>query len=276
MRAARAKIIGPVGGGLWLLLALGLALPAAGAQAEPPAEIRARLATAHAAYAEGDYEAAWEQYRAVAAAGYRAASLDYNLGCTAHRLGREGWAVAYFEQARRRAPRDPDIRHNLAYVRAAIGAQARGEETAWALALLAGLLDRIAPADLVRLLLALVWISGGLLALHWLLPRRGRTVTRRFLLPVALAWGLVLGLGALKAYHVGSAPSGVVVGGEAQVRAGPLEGETVQFVLPPGTLVHVGRSTGAWREVWLSGEMRGWVPQERLAYLAEPRWWPAG
>ena len=96
-------------------------------------------------------------------------------------------------------------------------------------------------------------------------------------------WGLALvalliGLSAiglmLKAYQIASAPSGVIVADEAQVHSGPRESETVQFVLHAGTLLHLGRPAGEWREVWISDQMRGWVTEEAVVSLSKPRWLP--
>ncbi len=66
----------------------------------------------------------------------------------------------------------------------------------------------------------------------------------------------------------------MVVGEQVAVLAGPREGESEQFTAPPGTLLHLGREAGDWREVWVSEEMRGWLRSESLMELRPPRWLP--
>ncbi|MBM3316597.1 MAG: hypothetical protein FJY75_01970 [Candidatus Eisenbacteria bacterium] len=256
---------------------LGLWLPgglAATAWAGVPHEVVESLGAAEQAYARGDNAAAVEAYRAVLRAGWESASLYYNLGSACHRAGEQGWAIAYLEQARRLAPRDADIRHNLALARRGAKQGAPQLETSWLLGLLAGMLDSVSPAGSVRLFLAGVWIAAfALAAAGWTGPALRRW-GRRLVLASLLFLGAGLGLLALKGYQARSAPGGVVVAAEAEVRSGPLRGETVRFVLPAGTLVHLGRSAEGWREVWLSTEMRGWVSADELAALAPPRWRP--
>ncbi len=263
----------------WLarLLALGLGgMTAVGvAAAAPPQAIVEQLHAAERAYMAEDYADAIRSYREVLSAGWYSSSLYYNLGCACHKDGQPGWAVAYLEEARRLSPRDPDVRHNLKVVLA----QARdrvpgGGGGAWLLERLAGLLDAVAPADVVRMLLLLLWIGCLGLAATWFMPPARRLWAHRALAVVGGLLLLALAALALKAYQIRSAPSGVIVVSEVGVQAGPREGETVQFALHAGTLLRVGRRAGDWREIWLSPQMRGWVPGAAVHELRAARWLP--
>jgi tetratricopeptide (TPR) repeat protein len=256
-----------------LVLILGAFTLAAAGQ-RPPQSVADAVRQAQTAYEEGQPEQAAEIYRGVLAAGWGSAALYYNLGCASFRAGQIGWAVGFFEEARRLAPRDADIRHNL---RIALGQKRdrlEEERPSWLLGLLAGLLDSYAPVDVVRWLVALLWVACLVAAVHWVARDRARAVTRRALPVVGALALLAAGALCLKAYQASSAPSGVIVAEEAQVLTGPRTGETVQFVLHEGTFVHLGREAGAWREVWLTEQMRGWVPRESLMALRPPRWLP--
>jgi hypothetical protein len=239
-----------------------------------PASISGRVSSAEEAYAAGDYASAIGAYREVLAGGWVSASLYYDLGSACYRAGERGWAILYLEEARRLAPRDQDIRHNLLLARRDAGEGAPALESSWLLGVLAGALDATTPRDCVRSLVALGWLSALALCGLWLLPaaaaRWCRPVSRVGLLLLALAFAWL----ALKAYQVHSAPSGVIVASEVEVRSGPLAGETVQFVLHAGASVRTGRSTGAWREVALSGDMRGWVPADAVGTLRAADWSP--
>ena len=83
------------------------------AGAPPPQRVVEQARAAQTAYEEGLYGEALEAWRSVLATGWQAPHLFYNLGCAAFKAGEVGWAVAYFEEARRLAPRDPNILHNL-------------------------------------------------------------------------------------------------------------------------------------------------------------------
>ncbi|MCK4305921.1 MAG: tetratricopeptide repeat protein [Candidatus Eisenbacteria sp.] len=240
----------------------------------PPQSVVESIREAGAAYEASRYGEAVECYRQALALGWCSAALYYNLGCASYKAGRIGWAVAYFEEARRLSPRDPNIRHNLRTVTSKGRDRLPEKESSRLLGLLSGLLDSYSPSDVVRIIVALFWLGALVLAVHW----TGREALRRWsrwgLALVALLVGLsTIGL-MLKAYQIASAPSGVIVVEEAQVRSGPREGETVQFVLHAGTLLHMGRPAGEWREVWISDQMRGWVTEEAVVALIKPRWLP--
>ncbi len=238
----------------------------------PPHGVVEAVRAAEAAYAAGRYDEAVAGYRQALDSGWASADLYYNAGCASFKAGQIGWAVAYLEEARRLAPRDPDIRHNLRI------ASARGrdllpeEEPSWFLGVLAGVLDGIAPRDFIRVLLILIWVGAAALIARWLAPPIVRRGAGWALWVVAAVAALTAGGIGLKAYQITSAPSGVVVAAEARVLSGPQDGETVQFVLHEGTLLHLGRWAGDWREVWLSEEMRGWLPVESVVDLHGPRW----
>lgn len=265
--------------GLWprrisLALCTALTLLVGQVLAAPPDRIAERVAVARVAYDGGAYEEALRLYRELLAAGWESPQLYYNLGCVSYRAGEMGWAVAYLEQARRLAPRDAEIRHNLRVTRAALGGQPLETERSRLLSLLTELLDSYTPADAVRGLLAIGWAAALLLAARWMLGRRGaRWMRRAFrLLALLAAVGLIAAL--LKAHQTRTAPGGVVVRERAAVLAGPRQGEAVQFTVPAGTLLHLGRRAGDWREVWISEEMRGWLGPQSHMEFRPPRWCP--
>ncbi|MFC1572750.1 hypothetical protein ACFL6M_04035 [Candidatus Eisenbacteria bacterium] len=266
---AAAVLAAPVLAGC--LFALPVQSKAAG---NAPQSVVERIRDGEAAYEAGRYEEAVSAYRQALSSGWHSSALYYNLGCACFKAGSLGWAVAYLEEARRLAPRDASIRHNLRVASSRVRDRLPEENTSRLLALLSQILDGYAPSDAIAALLVLVWVAAVALVMRWL---------GRGLLSTAGRWGLwlvaallilcVAGI-LLKAYQVSSAPSGVIVAEEAQVHSGPREGETVQFVLHAGTLLHLGRDAGDWREVWLSDEMRGWVPSSAVAALSQPVWLP--
>lgn len=264
---------------LWVALLAGCGLLAvstgpARAGAAAPQSVVEWVNGAEAAYEAGRYEEALDLYRRALASGWISSSLYYNLGCASYKAGRIGWAVAYLEEARRLAPRDPSIRHNLGIATSRSRDRFAEEDPSGLLDLLAGVLDAYAPSDAVRVLLVLFWIGAALLAVRWLV----RGGVRRWARGALLLIGVLILLGIvgilLKAYQVSSAPSGVIVVEEARVLSGPRDGETVQFVLHEGTLLYLGREAGEWREVWLSEQMRGWLREGAVTVLRRPRWLP--
>lgn len=224
------------------------------------------------AFEEGNYDVSLELYRKVLTSGWSSGALYYNLGCAAHRTGQVGWAVAYLEEARRLSPRDADIRHNLRIIRSRLQDRLPEEQPSWFLSAMAGLLDGYSPADLIRLALGFLWVLAAVLSLHWLGRPSWRPGTRRGLTAIGIAAMILAAALGLKLFQIHSSPSGVVVADEVAVLSGPREGETVQFVLHSGSMLHLGREADRWREVWLTEEMRGWVAADAVVALSGVRW----
>ena len=256
-----------------VVLLLLLATARAGLAAVPQAVVEA-VQQGERAYGEGRFEDALDAYRRALAGGWASPALYYNLGCSAYKAGETGWAVAYFEEARRLAPRNAEIRHNARMAAARVQDRPPAGEGSWMLGALSSFLDGYTPADGVRALLVLLWCGALALAGCWLLAGRARKAAMRALAGTGLVLALVLAGIALKAYQVRSGPSGVVVAREVSVRAGPRDEETVRFALHAGAQLHVGRNAGPWREVWLTEEMRGWAPADAVATLRPARWLP--
>jgi len=83
---------------------------AAPAFAETP---EAMLASADQLYQQGKFAEAREAYGAILSGGYESATLYYNLGNSCYKSGVIPAAIVNYERARRLAPGDDDLRHNL-------------------------------------------------------------------------------------------------------------------------------------------------------------------
>jgi tetratricopeptide (TPR) repeat protein len=75
---------------------------------------------ANAFYKQEQYDSARAYYERIVDAGIHNAAVYYNLGNVYFRRHQLGEAILYYERARRLAPRDADIVHNLRFARANI------------------------------------------------------------------------------------------------------------------------------------------------------------
>ncbi len=64
-------------------------------------------------YQQNNFDKAIEIYKQVEQQGYEGTSLFYNLGNAFYRKGNLGYAILYYEKARRISPGDEDVQHNL-------------------------------------------------------------------------------------------------------------------------------------------------------------------
>jgi tetratricopeptide (TPR) repeat protein len=249
-----------------ILALLFSASPRAAERALPESVVRS-FGEAEELYRNGDHDGALETYKEIEGRGHHSWALDYNMGNAAFRSRRFGEAVFYYERALRANPRDPDLQHNYAMVRSALGLESRAEEPfriGW-LRRLGGLTAAYSLADAVRAAVALYWL-GAMLGILMLSLGRWRTALRHLLrgliilaIPVALALGF-------KAWEVEHGPNGVLIQSTG-VFSAPQSDVQQLTQLSEGTLVRQRRRLGDWYEVEVGEGVRGWVPQEKLRRL---------
>ena len=243
----------------WLVLFLGgLALLGPRALAQPDS-LAHRFESANAAYAQGQYTRAIDEYQAILNAGHASGALYYNLGNAYVRLDQLGEAIRYYEKARRLRPGDPRVDHNLEQARRRAGVYPgvlppRG---------LAGLVQGWSPLALF----VAGWLllgSGLAVAVVWTTP--GRTGSWRHpLVWGPVAGGLLLVAGALGTSVLQSQEKrAVVVAKQAPLRAAPTPTAVSDTTLPEGTMLVVGDRRAQWAEVRLADGTVGWVPARAL------------
>ena len=253
---------------LLLLLLAALVMGSSAARAGPLEEADSAFAAGLAHYEAKEYQQALDSWRGVLREGYASAALFVNLGDAAYRLGELGWAIYYFELARRRAPADPDIASNLALARReALGTERPAERSAL-LDFVASFQNRWTLAGAVRAATLLAWIAAGAILLSWL-----RASPR---LASALRWG-ALGLAVIAALLVGTKafqrslePEALVIR-PVSARSEPSREATVEFRLPAGSPVGLAREAPGWREIVVSTSLRGWVEDSELARFSAPQ-----
>jgi tetratricopeptide (TPR) repeat protein len=241
-----------------LLLALLLAAPAG---AQPPDHL---LAQGDALYEEGDYRGALAAYDGAAASGWTSPTLLLNASAAALRAGDLPRARLAAERAARLAPRDADVRHNLALVRAAVGEPPERPNTASAAAV-AWLAANVGAAPLAAGALV-AWLAlFALLGLR--VVHGGWPTTQRRLAMVVGPLALLAIVAAFAVSHHESAPRAVALAEEAPLARQPGDTREAAGYLRAGQLVRVGASRGAWRHVRAADGTAGWVETATMAEL---------
>ncbi|MBD3221860.1 tetratricopeptide repeat protein [bacterium] len=245
-----------------------LAQPAASAPGVDPARL---IAEGNEAYTDGDLELALRRYREARDLGADAATLHYNLGNTYARRGELGRAIASYERALRRTPRDGDVRRNLAWVRS----HTRDLELAGqGLPPVIAQLDRAAHWLSVREwglgLVVLSWLLAGAVAWSW---RRAEMDGgwRRLVIAAAVGWLAVALVTATRWYEEEWREAAVVVVDEVEVRSGPATTFGVVFRIHDGLALTVRGERDGWSRIGLGGDWVGWVPSGTLERVDQGR-----
>ena len=221
----------------------------------------ATFAGANQAFRSGDFPAAIAQYEQLVSAHVENPVLFYNLGNAYHGAGSVGKAVAMYERALQLDPKMDAARQNLDTV-------LKGTRRN---------LPRPLPGDVEQALF--FWAEGlsfntvlylgiagwtlfwALLALRALRPVRFLRVAAVL---VGIAATLSLGAGWAKAHPLALA---VAAQTEVPVFFGKNPDEPPRFLLYEGDRVRVERMETGWVLVSTAGGDRGWVQDDRMAFV---------
>jgi tetratricopeptide (TPR) repeat protein len=224
------------------------------------ADVATEFSAVNKLYAEGKFGDAATAYEKMLATGVQSPALLFNAGNAEFKAGHLGKAIAAYRQAELLAPRDAELRANLAFVRNQVqGATLR--ESSWqkwvgALTLNEGAI----------LTAAFFWTMLAFLALRQINPAltpKLRTATR---LAVALTVfsGAILGLQAANHF---TASVAVVTASDATARSGPFDDAQSVFTARDGAELKVLDRHDDWVQVANSAGKIGWLSRKQAEIL---------
>ncbi len=239
---------------LWFLLGLAALLflqsPAFAADA-----VTTDFNSANDLYAQGKFSEAATLYEQVLHSGATSAPLYYNLGNAWFKSGHHGRAIAAYLQALKLAPRDPDVRANIQFVRN----QVQGPTASpgrWERAL-----ERLTVNEWTALTFIPFWIALLLIVVIQFRPA-WKPLLGNFILASALAT-IVLGLCLAAVLSSGSDERAVVVLKDAPVRFGPLDDSPTALTVQDGAEVNVVDHKDSWLLVNV-GNRNGWIKRDQV------------
>lgn len=211
----------------------------------------------------GRYSLAVAAFDAALAAGFENAALHYNRGVAQYRLDEIAEAAASFERARRLAPEDRTILHNISIVEARTRDQFSQLPETFSESIWRNLDRRIGATVLFGLGLFgyLTWCvlmalrSSGRLSADW---------RRRGLWAAAVTGILGIGLGLGVSMRPTNPPAAVVAVEEASLLPAPSDSSDPELEIHEGLIVQVEGSSDAWTAVRLPNGVTGWVRTDDL------------
>ena len=224
------------------------------------ADAKTDFSSANELYAKGKFAEAAVVYEKILQTDGQSPSLLFNYGNAEFKAGNLGKAIAAYRQAELLAPRDAELRANLAFVRGQIqGATVR--EGQWQKWIGSFTLNEGAIVTAI-----FFWLLFALLAVRQIRPALApklRGVTRLALV-LTLFSGAVLVLQA--ANHFNSAVA-VVTSAEATARTGPLDDAQTAFTARDGAELSVLDRHGDWVQVDNGTGKIGWLNKKQVEVL---------
>jgi hypothetical protein len=231
-----------------------------GARVFAAEELAGAFDAANRLYEQGKFTEAVSAYEKIIQRGLVSPALYYNLGNASFKAGQTGRAIAAYRQATRMAPRDPELRANLQFVRNQIQGPTLRPGWWWRW------LEALTLNEWTVLASAVFWIWLLLLILvQW---RPGlKPGLRSSIRGGGIATVLICLCLAAVLYGSRLTRAGVVVAEQATVHNGPLEESPGSFTLHDGAEVAVLDEKGGWLRVSAGNKRSGWVRHDQVMRL---------
>ena len=224
----------------------------------------------NATYQTGDYANALLAYDKALDLGYESGNLYYNIGNAFFKANKLGYAILFYERAKRLIPGDSDLRSNLSYARSLTGEQPLDELTD---SRLTAFLKRPFRNMTLMMVTRITWIAYIImLALHALTlvnPVIGKKI--RLIRAIADVLGIYTLIACCVRYDAEALQArGIVLQKNVPCMYEPIDKSTVYFKLPEGLEVKVVTEHDGWRQIRRADGKTGWVKKE-LVEPIEPR-----
>jgi len=211
-------------------------------------------------YAEGKFSDAANLYETILQHGAASSSLLFNAGNAEFKAGNLGKAIAAYRQAEQLAPRDAELRANLAFVRNQVqGATLR--ESRWQT-----WVGSLTLNEGALLTVVFFWSLFVLLALRQIRPAlipKLRSITQLAMV-LTIFSGAVLALQAMNHFNASVA---VVTAANTTARSGPFDDAQGAFAVHDGAELRVLDRHDDWVQVADGTGKIGWLGGKQVAVL---------
>jgi len=224
------------------------------------ADLPADFSAANELYARGEFANATTAYAKILQTGGQSPALLFNYGNAEFKAGHLGHAIAAYRKAALLAPRDVELRANLAFVRNHVqGATVR--QSRWS-----NWVGTLTLNEGTLLTAGLFWALFGLLTVRQLQPAwavRLRGVTR-LVFALSVCSGAILALEAANHFNASVA---VVIGPEATAHSGPFDDAQSAFTAHDGAELSILDRHGDWVQVTDGAGKIGWFSKKLVEVL---------
>jgi len=219
-------------------------------------EASATFDSANRLYEQGKFTEATVAYEKMIQSGAVSSAVYFNLGNAYFKSGRLGRAIAALRHAETLAPRDPDVRANLQFVRARVQAPT-GSPASWQQWLTALTLNEWAILTAV-----IVWIWLALWVLIQFRPQLTQSV--RAILWCGGAAVFACGGCTYAAWSSESTKTAIIIANDASLHNGPLEEAPTTTTVHDGAELTVLDTKNDWLQVRVDNQRMGWVKREQV------------
>jgi tetratricopeptide (TPR) repeat protein len=224
-----------------------------------------QVADANKAYFSGQYEAAVKIYEPLVNKGYASPVLFYNLGNSYFKLGNMSMAILYYEKAKKLAPNDAEIAHNIRLSNTRIVDKFEAVPTLFYVRWYNSVKNILSPDRMAQVSLTFIAFFWVLLAIYFFARRRFMRILSFYaaiLFIIAGSLGMVL---AYQAHRTILNPDeAIVMEPSVGVKSSPDPKSVDQFTIHEGTKVRVMDRIGEWKEIGIANGNSGWIQSNTI------------
>lgn len=214
-------------------------------------------------YEEKDYVKALQNYDQVSGMGIESGNLYYNIGNSFFKLGKIGYAILFFEKAKRIMPQDSDLKSNLAYARSLVGTPIPYDTGKDLIVRMIKKLSRNLNLSTISISAITFYLMAIALSIVFILnPSLARKLQvfafLAFLIVVFLSFTAFL----VRYYDEEILKHGIVVQKEVEAKYEPIDKASTHYTLEEGNEVLIIKTREGWRQIKRSDGKIAWVKSQ--------------
>ncbi|MBF0488722.1 MAG: SH3 domain-containing protein [Nitrospirae bacterium] len=215
-------------------------------------------------YVEGKYDEAIREYYKPIQEGYESGNLYYNMGNCFLKKNNIGYAILYYEKAKRLIPADDDLKANYEFAESLIKNRQSVTSRPWLNRQLDRAYNPLTNNALMILILFFYVMIFAVLTAGIFIDERIREKYSTVAISAAAA---LLIISSYVLYERVSGVQSVVLAGKVEARYEPFEKATVFFTLSEGMKVEVIDTDAQWYKIKRPDGKAGWTPKNDIGLI---------
>jgi tetratricopeptide (TPR) repeat protein len=219
-------------------------------------------------YREGEFQQAIEHYQKIIDAGFESGRLYYNIGNCYYKLDEIGYAILYYEKAKKILPNDSEVGLNLELARLKVIDRVEMPSRFFLFEWWDAIKDFYSIPQLTRLTI-IFYIFTAVIFVAFLFLKRDRI--RRVVLSIfviSLISTLFIGYVLFSNIHERNINQyAILLSQSVNVLSAPEENSTDVFILHEGVKIKLEDEIGDWIKIVLPDGKSGWIKRDRIGII---------
>ena len=231
---------------------------------EQPLDPNKLFYNANSLYEKREYEKALEEYKKILDMGIDSGCLYYNMGNSYFKMGKLGYAILYYEKAKRIMPQDNDLKSNLSYAKSLVGTSTVDIPRRNPVVTLVKTPFKDFSMNAIAICALIFYLIFIALQIAFIINPVLAKKLRLIYVVILIFFIVNLGALAIRYYDEAMQRRGVVIQRDVDCRYEPIDRSTTFYKLQEGDRVSILKTRDGWRQIKRIDGKAGWVRQEAV------------